>query len=59
MFNAFKNQRGQILIESIFTTLVIAGILLLFSQLLDFQKNNQKRYHFSKNKIEGEESKNP
>jgi hypothetical protein len=59
MFNNFQNQRGQILVESIFMSLVIAGILFLFSQLLDFQKNNQKLYYFSKNKKAASESNHP
>lgn len=46
--NYLHNQKGQILIESIFLVLIVSIILVIFKQLIEFQKSRQ-HYRFSKN----------
>ena len=47
LFSKLYNHRGQILIESIFLVLVVTAILVVFKQLIEFQKS-KKQYRFSK-----------
>ncbi len=42
-----RNRSGQILIESVFVTLLMGMLLLLLSQLLDMEKSRTS-YRFSK-----------
>ncbi len=49
--NRLLNKRGQILIESIFLTLVVSAVLIIFKQLITYQKSN-RQYLFSKSKKE-------
>lgn len=46
--NYLLNKQGQILIESIFLILIVVTILVVFKQLIEFQKSRQ-HYRFSKN----------
>lgn len=46
------NQRGQILIESIFALLCIASLLLLFQMMIDHQLEDTQKYRLSKKKKE-------
>ena len=44
------NQRGQILIESIFALLCIASLPLLFQMMIDHQLKDTQKYRLSKKK---------
>lgn len=46
--NHLLNKQGQIMIESIFLILMVSAVLVVFKQLIEFQKNRQ-HYRFSKN----------
>lgn len=35
------NQRGQILIESVFLAVVVSAVLVIFKQLIEYQKSRQ------------------
>lgn len=37
--NYLLNQKGQVLIESLFLAFLLASILIVFSKLIEFQKN--------------------
>lgn len=40
------NERGQILIEAVFLAIVVSAILVIFSQLIEYQKSRQHyRFH--------------
>lgn len=55
--NNIRNQKGQILIESLFLALVIAGLLILFSKVIDYQRRYIKKHHFSKQWVEADDDK--
>ena len=43
-----QNQKGQILIESVFLAVVVSAILVIFNQLIEYQKSRQHfRFHRS------------
>lgn len=44
------NQRGQILIESLFAILCIASLLILFQMMIDHQRKETQIYRLSKSK---------
>ncbi len=46
------NQRGQILIESVFAIFCIASLLILFQMMLDQQNKELQKNRLSKNKKE-------
>lgn len=46
------NQRGQILIESVFAVLSIASLLILFQMMIDHQNKEMQRHRLSKTKKE-------
>ena len=48
----FFNQRGQILIESIFALMCIASLLILFQMMIDHQIKDAPSYRLSKKKKE-------
>lgn len=37
--NHLLNEKGQILIESLFLAFVVASVLIVFSKLIEFQKS--------------------
>ena len=43
-----RNQRGQILIESVFLVGLIAALLIAFQVMIDHQKNESSKYRLSK-----------
>lgn len=46
------NQRGQILIESIFAILCLGSLLILFQMMIDHQRKESNAYRLSKTKKE-------
>lgn len=44
------NQRGQILIESVFLVMIVVSLLIGFQVLIDHQKNQSNKYRISKYK---------
>ena len=42
------NQRGQILIESVLLVIVVSAVLVIFNQLIEYQKSRQ-HFRFHKN----------
>lgn len=42
-----QNNRGLILIESLFLSVAVAGLLILFSKLIEHHRQQSKKYHFS------------
>lgn len=46
------NQRGQILIESVFAVLCIGSLLILFQMMIDKQNNEIQKQRLSKKKKE-------
>jgi hypothetical protein len=45
--NYLLNNRGQILVESLFLALMVASLFIVFSKLIEFQKS-KKSYSFAK-----------
>lgn len=46
------NQRGQILIESVFAILCLASLLVVFQMMLDQQRKESRQHRLSKVKKE-------
>lgn len=46
------NQRGQILIESVFAVLCIASLLILFQMMIEQQNEEVQKHRLSKKKKE-------
>lgn len=44
----YRNQRGQILIESIFLIMLIGSVLIAFQIMIDHQKTESSKYRLSK-----------
>ena len=44
------NQRGQILIESLFAILCVASLLILFQMMIDHQRKESSQHRLSKSK---------
>lgn len=44
------NQRGQILIESLFAILCVASLLIIFQMMIDHQRKESSQYRLSKSK---------
>ena len=44
--NHLLNKKGQVLIESLFLVFLLASVLIVFSKLMEFQKN-KKFYNFN------------
>ncbi len=45
---AYRNQRGQVLIESVFLLLLVVSLLIGFQIMIDQQKTAAKDYRLSK-----------
>lgn len=43
--NYLLNKKGQVLIESLFLAFMLASVLIVFSKLIEYQKN-KKTYNF-------------
>lgn len=46
----YLNQRGQVLIESIFVIFCVVSLLLLFQMMIDNQRTETANYRLSKSK---------
>lgn len=53
-----RNQRGQVLIESVFLLLIITSILIGFQIMIDHQKNQSSQYRLSKYRKDLQDEKN-
>lgn len=44
----YRNQRGQVLVESIFLVFIIMSVLIAFQIMIDHQKAQSNKYKMSK-----------
>ncbi|AGH94848.1 hypothetical protein A11Q_628 [Pseudobdellovibrio exovorus JSS] len=55
--NILQNNKGLILIESLFLSVAIAGLLIIFAKLIEHHRQQSKKYHFSQTWSESENDK--